>query len=111
MEGPRERAELDLVRQTARLARLDLAPEQVAAMSEQFGRILAAFETLAEVDVEGVEPLLGPGGLHDVLRDDRVRPSLPRDELLARAPDAVDGFFSVPKTIPAPQAEAGSDRP
>ena len=65
----------------------------------QFARILEAFRSLAELDVNGVEPMRGPTELTDVMREDSVGSSLPRAELLANAPACRDGFYSVPKTI------------
>jgi aspartyl-tRNA(Asn)/glutamyl-tRNA(Gln) amidotransferase subunit C len=35
----------------------------------------------------------------NVVRDDVVRPSLDRDEVLAMAPDSEDGRFAVPRII------------
>ena len=40
-----------------------------------------------------------PYPLTNVLREDEERPCLDRDEVLAAAPDAVDGRFSVPPII------------
>ena len=83
----------------ASLARLSLDPAKSGELAAQFERILAAFQTLTQLDLEGVEPMTRPTDTSDVLRDDRERPSLPQEEALANAPARVDGFYSVPKTI------------
>ena len=44
-------------------------------------------------------PTAHPFGLVNVLRADEVRPCLPRDDVLAMAPDAEDGRFAVPRII------------
>ena len=89
----------DLVRRTAALARLDVTDEDVARLGADFANILAAFEGLAAVDVEGVDPLVGMAAAESVTRPDEVRPSLDRDAALAPAPDRRDEFFGVPKTL------------
>lgn len=98
MPTPREEAE-ELVRRTAALARLEIPAQERGAYAGQFERILEAFRGLAELDVEGVEPLFSPAAQDDVEREDRERPSLPRAALLEAAPQALDGFFGVPKTL------------
>ena len=89
----------ETVARAADLARLELGVARRAELAGQCARILTAFEGLAELDVEGVEPLRSPLETRDVLRDDRLRPSIERERLLANAPQAADGFFSVPKTV------------
>jgi len=92
-------SELDLVRRAAALARIDISEVEARTIAPQFARILEHFKALEEVDVEHAEPMIGATRQRDVTRPDEVRPSFPRDELLANAPEPKDGFYSVPKTI------------
>lgn len=91
----------DVIRHLERLARIDLAPDEVGPITEQLNRIVALIERLQAVDVEGVEPTramsLGDAG-HD-LREDVVTPGLDRADVLAQAPDATTEFFRVPRVI------------
>ena len=80
----------------ARLARLELAGDEVERMREQLSAILEAVGKVAELDLEGVEPTAHPLDLVNVLAEDEPRPSLPREEALANAPDPENGFFGVP---------------
>jgi len=80
----------------ARLARLELSDEELERMREQLSAILEAVGKVAQLDLAGVEPTAHPLDLVNVLADDVPRPSLPRDEALANAPDPEDGFFGVP---------------
>jgi aspartyl-tRNA(Asn)/glutamyl-tRNA(Gln) amidotransferase subunit C len=80
----------------ARLARLELVGDEVEQMREQLSAILEAVGKVAELDLEGVEPTAHPLDLVNVLAEDEPRPSLPREEALANAPDPEDGFFGVP---------------
>lgn len=83
----------------AALARIALSPQEEGELERSLGRIVEAFGALSAVDVEGVLPMAAPTDAVDVLREDRVRPSLQRDELLGRAPSREGDFFGVPKTV------------
>ena len=90
--------DLAVVRHTARLARLAVEPDEEQRLAAQFGRILAAFRSLSELDL-GDSPSDPPQAAASAARPDETRPSLAPDELLGPAPERVDDFFSVPKTI------------
>jgi len=79
----------------AQLARVGLSEEDVATFQEQLSEILDHFETLKALDTEGVEPTSHPLSLESVMRPDEVRPSLPREEVLANAPLADADAFRV----------------
>ena len=83
----------------ARLARLDLTPEHLERMTAQLSGMLGHFADIDALDLSAVEPMTQPLPLVNVLRDDVVQPCLDRDEVLAAAPDAVDGRFRVPPVI------------
>jgi aspartyl-tRNA(Asn)/glutamyl-tRNA(Gln) amidotransferase subunit C len=80
----------------ARLARLALTEEEVERFQGQLSAILEAVGTVAELELDDVEPTSHPLDVVNVLADDEPRPSLPRDEALANAPDPEEGFFGVP---------------
>ncbi len=61
--------------------------------------MLDHFADIDELDLADVEPMTQAFPLTNVLRDDVVAPGLDRDEVLAAAPDAVDGRFRVPPII------------
>ena len=87
------------VRHIAKLARIAVSDEEVAALEPELNNILGWIEQLQEVDVTGVEPMTAviPNQLR--LRDDVVNDGGKRDEVLANAPNAEHGFFAVPKVI------------
>ena len=82
----------------AHLARLDLTEEEVARFQEQLSAILEAVGKVQQLDLEGVPPTSHPLDLVNVWRDDEPRPSWPREETVALAPDAEGGAFKVPPT-------------
>ena len=80
----------------ARLARLELPEGEVERFREQLSAILEAVGKVSELDLEDVEPTAHPLAVVNVFGEDEPRPSLPREEALANAPDPEDGFFGVP---------------
>jgi len=87
------------VRHIAKLARIAVSDQEVAALEPELNNILGWIEQLQEVDVTGVEPMTAviPNQLR--LRDDVVNDGGKRDDVLANAPNAEHGFFAVPKVI------------
>lgn len=87
------------VEQLAFLARLKLSDGEVEALSDHINKLLGTFEKLQELDTESVEPTSHVIPMQNVFRDDEVRPSWPREELLAGAQEATDCCFVVPRIV------------
>jgi len=89
----------DTARRVAHLARIEVAEADLDALVAELSAILGFMEQLGEVDVSGVEPMASvtPMTLH--WREDVVTDGGRRDDVLANAPDARDGFFTVPKVV------------
>ena len=87
------------VRHIAKLARIAVSDEEVAALEPELNNILGWIEQLREVDVTGIQPMTAviPNELR--MRQDVVNDGGIRDEVLANAPVAEHGFFAVPKVI------------
>ena len=87
------------VEHVARLARLDLAPDEKERMRSQLDVILAYIDKLRRLDTEGVEPTFHAIPIVNVMREDEVRPSFPAAGMLANAPERAGDLFRVPKII------------
>ena len=86
----------------ARLARLELAEDEVGRMSEELSHVLGHIEKIGELDLDGIAPTTHVVEVSNALRPDEVEPSLAREDALASAPAvAGDGFL-----VPSPQASA-----
>jgi aspartyl-tRNA(Asn)/glutamyl-tRNA(Gln) amidotransferase subunit C len=83
----------------AKLARIGLSAAETAQMSAELGRILEFVEQLQKVDVSHTAPTDQVTGLEDVWREDEVRPSPPREQLLANAPAQKDGYIVVKRVL------------
>ena len=80
----------------ARLARLEIPEGDVEAVQAQLGAILEAVGKVSELDLSDVDPTSHPLDIVNVWAEDEPRPSLPREDALANAPDPEDGQFRVP---------------
>ncbi len=79
----------------ATLARLGITAEDRSRFAGQLSDVLEHFRALQALDTTGISPTAQVFDLHSVMRDDVVRPSLPREQVLANAPRQEDGFFRV----------------
>jgi aspartyl-tRNA(Asn)/glutamyl-tRNA(Gln) amidotransferase subunit C len=87
------------VQHVAKLARLQLSPEEEATFTEQMNAILQYAEKLNELDTENVKPTTHVLQVSNVMRDDVVKDSLSQEEALLNAPDEEDGQFKVPAVL------------
>src|SRR5947209_8598687 len=86
----------DRVRHIAHLARLHLSDAEVQSFSKQLTELIGYFNTLGEVNVEGVPPANLLSIRSGEMRPDEPQPSLARDEFLAGAPVRDGNFVRVP---------------
>jgi aspartyl-tRNA(Asn)/glutamyl-tRNA(Gln) amidotransferase subunit C len=87
--------DLATVEHVAALARLGLTPEELERMREQLSSVLEHISMLEDVDTNDIPPTAQVIELESVMRDDEVRPSLPRELVLLNAPRQEDGYFRV----------------
>lgn len=80
----------------AALAHLDLTDDEVEAMARELSAVLDHIEKIGELDLDGVPPTSHVVDVVNALRPDEPRPSLPREQVLAAAPEVVDDGFGVP---------------
>ena len=87
------------IEKVALLARLRLTDEELDTMTEQLAQIVGYVDQLSEVDTNDVEPMAHAIELANVFKDDRVAPSLPREEALANAPHHDGRGYLVPAVL------------
>lgn len=83
------------VQHIARLARLGLTEAELERLREQLSNILENFQILQQVDTTDVPPTAQAIPLQNIVRDDKVAPSLPADDVLANAPQREGELFRV----------------
>ncbi|KQT48825.1 glutamyl-tRNA amidotransferase [Aureimonas sp. Leaf454] len=87
------------VRRVARLSRIAVTDEEVAAMESELNAILGFVEQLGEVDVSGVEAMTSVIPMEMRKRQDVVTDGAKADDIIANAPARDDHFFVVPKVV------------
>ncbi|HEX6023545.1 MAG TPA: Asp-tRNA(Asn)/Glu-tRNA(Gln) amidotransferase subunit GatC [Solirubrobacter sp.] len=87
----------DQVLHVARLARLQLTPEEVERFTGELSKVLDHIELIGQLgDMADVPPTSHVIDVENALRPDEPRPSLPVEKALESAPDAALGGFRVP---------------
>ncbi len=81
------------------LSRLEVPEQDKEKNLRQLDSFLQYVDNLSKVDTEQVEPLAHVLPIHNVFREDEVRPSLDRELALSNAPLKEDGYFKVPKIL------------
>ena len=89
----------ELIDHISQLSRLRLPEEEKAKMAGDLEGILAYMDTLNTLDTSGVEPMSHVFPVKNVLREDEVKPSTPREALLRNAPVPDEEAFLVPKAV------------
>lgn len=87
------------VKYVAKLARLEVEPEELDRLATQLSSILEHVDKMSELDLSQVEPTTHVIGLSNVFRDDESRPSVEREEALANGPEIESGAFRVPPIL------------
>lgn len=96
---PGHRLSKDTVEKVAKLARLKLKDEEIAAISTQLSAVLQNFESIAAVNTNGVKPLFTPSDISPVLRADQVERQVTSDAVIANAPEKSGRLFKVPPVV------------
>ncbi len=87
------------VAHVARLARLELSPDELTRYTGQLASVLAYAAEIAELEVGDLAPMSHPVPLRNVLREDTEVPCLEREAVLGEAPATEDHRFKVPKIL------------
>ena len=89
----------EMVDYVSTLSRLKLDEEAKEKMQGELQQIIAYMDVLNTLDTEGVEPMSHVFPVKNVLREDEVKPSTPREALLRNAPVPDEEAFLVPKAV------------
>jgi aspartyl-tRNA(Asn)/glutamyl-tRNA(Gln) amidotransferase subunit C len=89
----------DDVASLARLARIELTQAELETLAPQLDVILESVARVSEVAAQDIPPTSHALPLTNVFRSDELRPSLPRDEVLAAAPAQEQMRFRVPRIL------------
>ncbi len=89
----------DTVKNIAYLARMRVDDDKLEPLAGELSAIMGWIEQLQELNTDGVEPMASVSAVELPQRKDVVTDGNCRDGVLKNAPDAEDGFFTVPKVV------------
>lgn len=87
------------VAKVASLARIKMSDEELEKLAPTLSNIIQFVEQLSEVDTDNVEPLANVVDITLRLREDEVTDGGVQKDVLANAPEMLEGFFVVPKVV------------
>ena len=87
------------VRRIAHLDRIAVAEDEVDHLKGELNAMLSFVEQLAEVNVEGVEPMTSVTPMTMKKRADIVTDGGIAEDIVGNAPMSEDNFFLVPKVV------------
>lgn len=87
------------VEKIAHLARLALTEEQITEYQEQLSAVLDYADMLNELDLSDVQPTAHAVTRQNVLREDKIEPSLSLDEVLANAEQHTQDQFLIQSVL------------
>jgi aspartyl-tRNA(Asn)/glutamyl-tRNA(Gln) amidotransferase subunit C len=85
----------EAVEHVSRLAHVGLTPDEVEQLADELSSVVDHVSRLQQLDTENISPTAHAVPLHNVMRDDEVRPSWPAEAVLANAPRRVGSLFEV----------------
>jgi len=87
------------VEYVAELAKLEFNEEEKEEFTSQLNSILDYFKKLNELDTDKVEPTAYVISMPTLLNEDKVKPSMPQEEVLSNSKYIKKGYFKVPKIM------------
>ena len=85
----------DDIKHIAELCKLKLSEEELESFRDDFYKILKHVDQLKKVNTEGVEPTYHVNSKGQPLREDIVKESLSKEEVIKNAPEEKYGYFKM----------------
>jgi aspartyl-tRNA(Asn)/glutamyl-tRNA(Gln) amidotransferase subunit C len=88
------------IQNLVQLSRIDCSEKEQEELLKDLAKILTYFEQLEEIDTKNVAPCNHVlEGSANVMREDCVKETMPREAFLANAPAQVGGLIRVPPVM------------
>lgn len=89
----------EAVLKVARLAKLNISEQEAQDYQKQLEKVLENFQKIAQVNTDGVSPLITPTPIELFLREDEVVQTVSAEEIIQCAPEAKGNLFKVPPVV------------
>ena len=87
------------VENVANLAKLNLSESEIEDITEKMEHIIEFANKINSLNLDGVKPSNHPMDISNVYREDIVKESFDRDEILKNAPNHDGEYFKVTKVV------------
>ncbi len=89
----------ETLKKMAHLSRLELSDAETNQLGKDLGKVLNFFNQIAEVNTNGVEPMVTPVEIESYLREDEKNNEIKTEEIMANAPSRAGNLFKVPPVV------------
>lgn len=90
----------ETIKELSKLCRIGCSEAEQKTLLEDLKKILNEMESLNQVDTEHVQPCYHVlDDMVNVMREDQIEESMPREIFLANAPSQIGGMIRVPTII------------
>ena len=87
------------VKHISKLARISINEKKAESLANDLNNIFKFIEKLNKLDTKNIEPLTSIAETKLYLREDKIKESNIRDQILENSPEKNKEFFVVPKVI------------
>lgn len=87
------------VKKIADLSHIKLDENEIPEIEAKFNQVLKYVSKIEEFDLSDIEPMTHVNEDYNVWREDKVKESLPLEDVLKNAPKKNEQFFKVPKVL------------
>jgi aspartyl-tRNA(Asn)/glutamyl-tRNA(Gln) amidotransferase subunit C len=89
----------ETIEHIANLSKLELSEQELSKLTTDMENIILYVDKLNELDTTDIEPTAHIIPLRNVFREDIVKESFNREDILMNAPSNESGCFKVPKIV------------
>jgi aspartyl-tRNA(Asn)/glutamyl-tRNA(Gln) amidotransferase subunit C len=83
----------------AELVKLEFEKEEIDDFTEKLSLVLQYIDKLKEIDTDTIQPTYYPHKIKGLMREDVVKKSLTKENVLSNALDKQDGYFKIPRIL------------
>lgn len=89
----------DLIDNLSKLAKINLTKEQEEKYAGEFSSVMGYMEEIKNLDVENISETARVTDEGNVLREDKIIPSLSQEQALKNSKNIHNGYFLVPQIL------------
>ncbi|MBM5786487.1 MAG: Asp-tRNA(Asn)/Glu-tRNA(Gln) amidotransferase subunit GatC [Candidatus Fonsibacter sp.] len=89
----------ETVKKISKLARISVSDQQASKLEKNLNSILSFVEQLNELNTEKINPISTISNQKLIMRDDVVKVSNQKEDILKNAPEKNSSYYIVPKVV------------